>query len=226
VQVRKRKQELSEIEGQMFEEVKRADIIMQNDIREMKNHLESLRSAQRIAELQLHEDNETLVQLRELEYNAETVRSLYSNFLRRYKTSLQDQSYPVSNAQVLNPARIPGIPSAPNKTKMVTAMSLKGFSVMCLLTLIAYILDNKIRTEEQINHIIKLSYIGGLSRIKVSKDNNFSDGKSGRVNGEEFLTPDIMYFGADNPSSSYAEALRNGKINISIKSGGGKKVVG
>ena len=57
--------------------------------------------------------NQTLVQLRELEREAETYRALYQTFMQRYQEALQQQSFPVSEARVITSATPPAISELP-----------------------------------------------------------------------------------------------------------------
>ena len=51
--------------------------------------------------------NEAQVALRELESNAQTYRALYDNFLQRYMESVQQQSFPITEARVITAATRP-----------------------------------------------------------------------------------------------------------------------
>ncbi len=69
-----------------FEEIKRFAEVTANDVQVARERLANLQKSRDELEIQLGADNEVLVELRELERNADTVRSLYSNFLERYQT--------------------------------------------------------------------------------------------------------------------------------------------
>ncbi|QBR38835.1 hypothetical protein ETW23_23510 (plasmid) [Leisingera sp. NJS201] len=125
-QTRRRQRELIQLEGLMFEEIKRSEVVARNDVHEARERLASLEAAQTAAAAQLGADNTTLVELREMERNAGTVRSLYTSFLQRYQQSLQEQSFPVSDARILNPARVPQYPSSPQLAKVTALAGILG----------------------------------------------------------------------------------------------------
>ena len=54
--------------------------------------------------------NQTLVQLRELERESETYRNLYQTFMQRYQETLQQQSFPITEARVITAATPPSRP--------------------------------------------------------------------------------------------------------------------
>ena len=52
-------------------------------------------------------------QQRELESNAHAARTIYENFLQRYRESVQQQSFPVSEARLITPAAPPSKSQSP-----------------------------------------------------------------------------------------------------------------
>lgn len=65
------------------------------------------------------------VQLKELESNSQTYRSLYENFLQRYTESIQQQSFPITEARVISTASKPLKRSSP-KTILVILVACGG----------------------------------------------------------------------------------------------------
>ena len=56
---------------------------------------------------------QALVRLRELERDAQSDQNLYESFLDRYKSALQQQSFPITDARVLTAASPPRAKSSP-----------------------------------------------------------------------------------------------------------------
>jgi succinoglycan biosynthesis transport protein ExoP len=217
-QTRKRQRELVQIEALMFEEIKRSEILARNDVQEARVRLTSLEEAQAAAEDRLGADNTTLVELRELERNADTVRSLYSSFLQRYQQSLQEQSFPVSDARVLNPARIPQFRSAPKLTRITAIAGILGFILAAAWIAIREVMDNKLRTEEQVRNKLGLEFLGGLTRIPGKRHVPAKEATAAREGAQrEVIFPEIMRYGVEKPLSNYSEALRTGKMSAALK---------
>ena len=61
--------------------------------------------------------NTTQVKLRELERQSATFKLLYDTFLQRYQETVQQQSFPISNARIITPAKPPFGPSYPRKVE-------------------------------------------------------------------------------------------------------------
>lgn len=217
-QTQRRLRELTQLEELMFEEIKRSAAVARNDVRVAEERLASLEAAQDQAADQLGSDNTTLVELRELERNAETVRSLYTSFLQRYQQSLQEQSFPVSDARILNPARAPGLPSSPKLMRIVAATAVLSLLIAIGWIAIGEFLDNKLRTEEQIRNNLGLEFFGGLTRLSAKPRTASADGSLvGGTGRREVLFPEIMRYGADKPLSEFAETLRTAKMGITLK---------
>ena len=58
-------------------------------------------------------ENQVAVQLRELEREAESYKELYQKFLQRYQESLQQESFPVTEARIITEAAVPRETSGP-----------------------------------------------------------------------------------------------------------------
>ena len=69
--------------------------------------------------------NEAQVTLHNLDSSAQSYRSLYDNFLQRYMESVQQQSFPVTEARLITQATPPLYKSAP-KTPLVLGLALMG----------------------------------------------------------------------------------------------------
>ena len=69
--------------------------------------------------------NQAQVALRELESTAQSYRAMYDSFLQRYAESVQQQSFPISDARVIAEASPPLGKSGP-KTWLILVMSTAG----------------------------------------------------------------------------------------------------
>lgn len=217
-QTQRRQRELIQLQGLMFEEIKRSEIVARNDVQEAKERLSNLEAAQALAADQLGADNTTLVELRELERNADTVRSLYTSFLQRYQQSLQEQSFPVSDARVLNPARVPEFASSPKLTRTTALAAILGFMLAAGWIAIREVLDNKLRTEEQIRNKLGLEFFGGLDKLTAKKTQ--AAAQMNQLGRREVRFPEIMRYGAEKPLSGFSETLRTGKMSVTLKASG------
>src|SRR4029077_11977340 len=97
-----------------------------------RSDLEIAKLSQEAAEKELagavaqsQETNQVKVTLRQLESSAKTLRSQYDNLLQKYTETIQQQSFPVSEARMIPPAES-GFKSSPVTSKVLPAAILGG----------------------------------------------------------------------------------------------------
>jgi succinoglycan biosynthesis transport protein ExoP len=214
----RRRAELNQLQNLLFEEIIRSEEVVRNEVIVTLSRIEQLELALAEAETILVVDRDLLVQLLELETDAGTVRSLYALFLQRYQESTQEQSFAVSNVRILNPANVPRGASYPNTSRMTFLGVLLGLMAATGWVAFVELRDNKVRTEEQIQTILGIEYIGGLPELKATKK-SLSTFKR-KINTEQLHSisfPDLLKYGADKPLSGVAETLRSMKMAMHLK---------
>jgi polysaccharide biosynthesis transport protein len=212
--------QLEQTQVLMFEEVIRAEEITRSDIEIIEARIEQLELARRAAELAIGAGTEVLVQLRDLERNAETVRGLYTNFLQRYQEALQQQSFAVSDVRIINPARIQAAAVSPNTSRILAVSILIGLIVAAALIAILEYRDRKLRTEDQVSEGLGLPYLGAILSIKRDRL-PFRRGAVANTDADQSvkLTKRLSYC-VDKPLSTSAETLRAVKMALKIKTAG------
>ncbi|WP_291724982.1 polysaccharide biosynthesis tyrosine autokinase [Magnetospirillum sp. 64-120] len=114
------------------------------------------------------------VELRELERQAETSRSLYEAFLSRYKRDAEQERIQRANARVLSPAPIPVQPSSPRRLRIffgaLMAALVGGTGLVFLLDR----LNGRIRSGEEAEEITGLPLLATIPQWKADKDNRTS----------------------------------------------------
>jgi succinoglycan biosynthesis transport protein ExoP len=149
------------------------------------------------------------VTLRELESSAETLRTLYNNFLQKFKevNSVQTESMPVQSARIITRAATP-LSKSPKKPLVISA----GTTMLGLFFGVAFVLGREwladvIRTPKALEQLSDTRCVV-LPMIET---------KSALL--EEYVL--------DEPYSRFAEALRNIKTLVDAGQGGtGAKVIG
>lgn len=217
-QTMRRKAELEQLQQLLFEEIKRSEEIVRNEVLVTVGRIQRLEIALTEAEIDLGADQDLLVELRELERKADSVRSLYASFLQRYQQSTQEQSFVVSNVRILNPAKTPGGHSYPNTSRMTLLSVLLGLMATSGWVAITELRDKKIRTGEQIQSKLGIEFIGGLQELRGSKKQSHSLGQKGHPQHSHHVTfPDLLRYGLDKPLSGFAETLRAVKMAIALR---------
>jgi succinoglycan biosynthesis transport protein ExoP len=217
-QTRQLKRDLEQIQSLLFEEIKRSAEIATNEVEVARERVEKLEAAQQEAEERVGADSGVMVELRKLERNADTVRNLYSNFQQRYQESLQQQNFQVSEARVLNPAKVPDGPSSPQVMRIVVLFSLLGLMSVGGYVGIREALDDRLRTEDDVRDAIGMEFIGGLPTLSARKSLLGDLFNKRKQPGDRQVTfPEIMRYAADSPLSPYAEVLRAAKMSVTLR---------
>src|SRR5262249_29274765 len=173
------------------------------------------------------------VALRELQSTAQTYKSLYENSLQRYMESVQQQSFPISEARLISSASRPLQKSSP-KTFLIFAIASLGGMILGLgLGLVRDMSDRVFRTSEQIENLLQTSCVGVvpllLNEEAPNEPRNGVAGNSLRsvsdlraltrsLAGTLFSTPRDQDYAAPRFPSGHSNALKAGKRTI-VRSG-------
>jgi succinoglycan biosynthesis transport protein ExoP len=110
--------------------------------------------------------NQAQILLRDLESKAQTYRQLHDNFLQRYMETVQQQSFPISEARVITSATAPLAPSSPRTLLVLMIGATGGLIAGCGLGLLRDIRDQVFRTSDQVRSILHTECIAVLPKIK------------------------------------------------------------
>ena len=99
------------------------------------------------------------IALHELESNSQTYRALYDNFLQRYMESVQQQSFPITEARVISPATRPLQKTSPNSRKVLAISGLAALLLGFGIGMLRELSDRVFRTSGQIESLLKTGCI-------------------------------------------------------------------
>lgn len=229
IQALKFKSDMSEYQRVIFDELGRIAQSYKSDLDIAKARETSLESS--LSELvgASADTNETMVSLRELERESETYKNLYQTFLQRYQETVQQQSFPITEARIISQARPPEGPSLPRK-KLVLALALVlGGMVGTGIGALREYNDRGVRTGEQVRERLGLEFLGLLPLLphkdiarKLGNSNGLDENKRYIRPGDSVLRQSL-----DAPLSSFTETLRAAKIAADLMLGEKKtKVIG
>ncbi len=167
--------------------------------------------------------NEVMVQLRELEREAETYRTLYETFLQRYQEAVQQESFPATGARIINEARTPTGPSHPRKILVLAfAVALGGLAGVGVGAFREF-RERFVRTSDDVRNDLGLEFLGIAplvtgSQIPVPEDPE-------QAGHPKFLqkTNTISSIVLDHPHSQFAETLRSARLAADMALGRGRQ---
>ncbi len=198
--------EMGEYQRLMFEELNRTAEAYRSDWQVAKARYEGL---QRTLQEQIDvaaKANDKLVALRELERESDNYKGLYQAFLQRYQQTVQQQSFPMTDARVIATAAVPLQPSAPNTPLALTLAVVLGSLAGGAVGAFREYRDRAFRTAKQIRDELRLECLGMLPRI----DEAGGPGRDARQAGPptDVISPALLRYVLDAPFSEFTETLR------------------
>jgi polysaccharide biosynthesis transport protein len=157
------------------------------------------------------------VRLRELETAANTYRGIYETFLSRFTQSVQQQSFPSTEARVVTVASPPRAPSSPKIGLTLALASLSGLALGIMAAFGREQMNRQIHTRAQLEKLLGISCLAVLPAFPQKKP----------VLRKLRATRDSSAFRQISevaPFSATAEALRYIKVAIDLHPTGGKVI--
>ena len=155
------------------------------------------------------------VRLRELETASNTYRGIYETFLTRFTQSVQQQSFPSTEARLVTVASPPSQPSSPKIALTMALATLCGLGIGAIAAFAREQMNRQIHTRAQIEGLLNTSCLAVLPAFKTTKP----------VLSRLRATRDSRAFRQiieAAPFSSTAEALRYIKVAIDLHPTGAK----
>lgn len=210
------RKQMAEIRRNITDELKRIQESYKSDYDIAVTREEAIKSslANVVSESQL--TNQAQVQLRELESSAQSYQAMYDNFLQRYMESVQQQSFPITEARLISAATTPLAKSHP-KTLIILAAALLGSFVLSFGVAIARELaDNVFRTTDQVDQVLGANCLAILPALSAVPSSTALGNKLiGKNNPQQ---PNLLRYIVENPLSRFSEAVRSLKVAIDLNS--------
>lgn len=111
--------------------------------------------------------NQAEVQLRDLESISKTYNAMYSSFLQRYMEAVQQQSFPITEARLISPARRPFSRSQPNTLIVLAVTFAGGMMVSFGVAFVRELADRVFRTGSQVENILQVNCLAMLPAIQL-----------------------------------------------------------
>jgi succinoglycan biosynthesis transport protein ExoP len=177
--------QMQEINNSILDELKRLGETYKSDFEIAKQREAGVQEELSKAVGQSQVIDAKSVTLRDLQSTAQTYKSLYDNFLQRYMESVQQQSFPISEARLISPASRPLHKSDPKTVLVMAIAGLGGMLVGFGIGMLRDLSDRVFRTSEQIESLLQTDCIGVvplLTNNTKSDRSNDSSAQSGFTN--------------------------------------------
>ncbi|GMO29901.1 MULTISPECIES: polysaccharide biosynthesis tyrosine autokinase [unclassified Bradyrhizobium] len=209
------RRQMAEIKKNIIDELKRIQESYKSDYDIAQTREEAIKSslANAVSESQL--TNQAQIQLRELESTAQSYQAMYDNFLQRYMESVQQQSFPITEARVISAATTPLIKSAPKSLVILGAALLGGLMLSFGAAMARELSDKVFRTTSQVEEQLGANCVAILPALGSPAVGALSGKLARKKSNPE---PDLLRYVVDNPLSRFAEAVRSLKVAVDLNS--------
>ena len=175
------------------------------------------------------ETNQAQVALFSLEAAAQSYRKIYDNFLQQHTASIQQQTFPVTEARQTSAGSASKTAPKPLQIWMVTIFA--GGMLGVGLGALREITDRGFRTREQVQSVLATECLALVPLLTESRKRMFSSRQPVAVLHARIAAisdargmalrsicsaPKVMRTVIDTPSSPYAEAIRSIKLTVDL----------
>jgi polysaccharide biosynthesis transport protein len=209
--------EMAALQRAIWDEVSRIAESYKSELQIAKSQEESIDKRMTEVFQNSAKTRQSQVRLRELETAANTYRGIYETFLSRFTQSVQQQSFPSTEARVVTPASPPGIPSSPKIALTLALATLCGFGLGIMSAFAREQMSRQIHTRAQLEKLLGISCLAVLPAF-AQKKAGFGKVRAPHDPGVLQQLSDIA------PFSATAEALRYIKVAIDLHPTGGKVI--
>jgi polysaccharide biosynthesis transport protein len=237
------REQIREIEGSFLEELKRLGDTYLNTYEVVKLEEQDLEKRFDDAVSRSQPISQAQITLLDLESNAKNLRTMYDEFRQRYADSLQQQSFPISDASVTARAALPLEKSGPKTALILVMAAAGGLGFGVAVGILRELMDGSFYTKEQVESALQTPCIAVVPSLKSDNSYNgptlmgnpkpmlsFDRGLGAGLNDQRTISrgPDICWAVLNSPFCRFAEAIRSIKLAVDLNrsAGNSKKVIG
>jgi polysaccharide biosynthesis transport protein len=222
------REQVRDLRGSILEELKRVRESYMSNYEIAKQEEQELEKRLAKAVSRSQPINQAQVPLRELESSAQTYRTTYDNFRQRYTESLQQQSFPISDARILTSASPPSSKSGPNTALVLVLAAAGGLVLGVAVGTLRDLMNGSFCSRAQVESALQTACISVVPLVEDGKhqilrdarraapDQGLGDGSSSRT---ILRDQDLIWTALNSPFSRFAESLRSIKVAIDQNSG-------
>jgi capsular exopolysaccharide synthesis family protein len=211
---------MRDLRTSILDEVRRLAESSKSDYEAASQRQENAEKQLAQAVAQFRSANSAESTLRELETNAKGYRTLYESFLQRYMGSVQQESFPITEARVISPASPPSGKSKP-KTSLILALGLfGGLALGAGLGLLRDLMDRVFRTAAQVEAMLHMPCLSLVPLLKEVEPKQLPRDlqQTGKAIQQRMIVrhPGVFWAATEMPLSRFAESIRSIKLAIDL----------
>jgi len=192
--------EIADTSAAIEREVEKAVRSLRTELNVATAREQTLQRSVRQLEQRAISQDQSSVELRQLEREAEATRVLYTNFLSRFKETSEQEEIQQADSRIISAAERPGRPSSPNRSRSMIIVLMLGLVVSAGLVMLLEQLDNAFRSPEQMESALGLVTFGTIPLVKGFRKNR----------------ADVLEYVREKPTSGLAEACRSMRVSLML----------
>jgi exopolysaccharide transport family protein len=209
---------MKSIRQTILDEVHRLADIAKGDFEESKQQQREVEQQLAQAVSRSRNTSSAELSIRELETSAKGYRALYESFLQRYMGTVQQGSFPITEARVISPASPPQKKSKPKTTLVLPIGLLGGIAFGVALGLLGELRDRGFRTSSQIEDRLHLPCLSVVPLLRRRKVNELTKNAAALIAAQADTRSDqrmvsrgsgTCWAASAMPSSRFAESIRS-----------------
>jgi polysaccharide biosynthesis transport protein len=210
--------QMFEMRKAIFDELKRIQETFKSDYQIALAREQSVQRSLAETVAQSQSTNQAQISLKDLDSKAQTYRAIHDNFVQRYMESLQQQSFPYTEARVITHAARPGGKSQPNSILVMAAATVGGLFFAFGTALLIDFSESGFRTPEQVENELRTNCLAVVPVIKADggTPSPGSADAAGRAGLRHMGRAGLMSAVIEAPFSRFAEAFRTIKVSIDL----------
>jgi polysaccharide biosynthesis transport protein len=209
--------QMYEIRKSIFDEMKRIEESDKSDYQIALAREQSVQKSLAETVAQSQTTSQAQISLKDLDSKAQTYRAIHDNFVQRYMESLQQQSFPYTEARVINHASRPSGKSQPNSLLVMTLASTGGLLLAFGVALLIDISESGFRTSDQVESELRTTCLAVVPLMKEALPS--AVGQKAESSGSRQIAQTGVWAGVlESPFSRFAEAFRTIKVGIDLVS--------
>jgi polysaccharide biosynthesis transport protein len=210
--------EMAALQSAIWDEISRIGESYKSELQIAKSREEAVDKRMSDVFQQAGSTRQSQVRLRELESAANTYRGIYETFLSRFTQSVQQQSFPSTEARVVTMAMPPRTPSSPKVGLTLVLAALCGLGLGAISAVGREQLNRRILTRAELENLLGtncLAVLPAMARRRFTRDVHRGPTRESGI---------FRQINEVAPFSATAEALRYIKVAIDLHPDGGKLV--
>ena len=211
--------QMFEIRKSIFSELKRIEETFKSDYQIALAREQSIQQSLAESVSQNQVTNQSQIALKDLDSKAQTFRAIHDNFVQRYMESIQQQSFPYTEARVISSAAR-GIKAQPNSMLVMTLASASGLLLAFGVAILIDLSEGGFRTSERVENELGTSCLAvvPLYRTEMVLPPSLDARPVPTTEAPHVVRTGVLSGVIGTPFSRFAEAFRTIKVSIDLVS--------